>query len=497
MDWRKSTVARIVFLIVSVLARVYTSAVKTSPKDDEILMIVEIYSSGSRAPVNSNLLNESWVEKIGYGRITSNGMRQQYNLGAHIRNTYSELFNRIVDMSMVRVLSSGRSRSLISAISHNHGLFPASSKPLSSEKEIADVVKSLSHHPPMWNTKKNLRTSLRGELLSEPVAVPLETVDQFKDYMFLPRIDKACPVAKAIRDNYREGNLNKQLYTLQPFIEDLHKALHSINPDLVTNFASAQNMTENTNVINHLYDVFTCSLYENGVLPQGVSTTLYSHLQSLASGYFMLKFEQSDILRLYTDRIIRIILEEMDRRIGVEMDREGRDVEDEDKGLGYLGFSGDDDTVGALLQLFGVSSSECLFRKLGQVRRDAPKVSGEGGLPLETELCYPIPPFSSSIVFELYKPSEGELSVRLVYNSLPLLRSATDSPISYSLFKRILSERGLLPDFSALCGNIHYEYMKRGSYSLLIIIIALGICCVRAGYLKMRREVNKRINKYK
>ena len=60
-------------------------------------MLIEVYSAGSRSPVNSNLFDEKWIKEVGLGRITGNGMRQQYNLGSAIRGQFKEFFERIPD----------------------------------------------------------------------------------------------------------------------------------------------------------------------------------------------------------------------------------------------------------------------------------------------------------------------------------------------------------------------------------------------------------------
>lgn len=160
-------------------------AAKDEPKtklegqeDLETVMLIEIYSAGSRAPVNSNLFDEKWIKEAGLGRITGNGMRQQYNLGSAIRSQFKEFFERIPDQSMVKVFSSSRSRSLISAVSHNHGLFPSGTR-WNPEIMLSDAMKSMTKQLPNWNGSReaNLKQKMKNEFFSEPVAVPLDTIE--------------------------------------------------------------------------------------------------------------------------------------------------------------------------------------------------------------------------------------------------------------------------------------------------------------------------------
>jgi len=63
------------------------------------------------------------VENLGSKTLTDFGLRQHLNLGVDIRLAYPALFNQIEDVNQVKVYSSGSRASILSAMSHNLGLF--------------------------------------------------------------------------------------------------------------------------------------------------------------------------------------------------------------------------------------------------------------------------------------------------------------------------------------------------------------------------------------
>lgn len=451
----------------------------------EIIMIIEIYSSGSRSPVNSNILNEAWVEEVGLGRITGNGMRQQFNLGTHIRNTHLKFFEKI-DTDRVKVFSSGRSRSLISALSHNHGLFPSGSR-WNPEEQLTQVMKDLTRLPPCWKSKRNIATSLRSEFFSEPVALPLQTVDQFNDFMFLPRIDRACPKAKMYRDSFRAAHLKDRVIGMDSFLAELRTEVEKINSTMAQELTNKETYQNNSNLINHLNDVLTASLYQNGQLPKGFSKSTYAKLRRAASGYFMLKFEKDEIRKLYTSKISETILSEVNR---LERSLETKDALD--KHLSYLGFSGDDDTVASFLHLFGLSSPACHFTA----------VSDSSMGSESSEVCQPIPPYSSTLLFEILRnKKDGSLTINPTYNHKPLFPDAHAKggipEIPLDAFVSILEDKGLQDDFEELCGNKHVEVLKKGSYGLAVFLLLLSICAARAGLIRSQKEEKALQNKVK
>jgi hypothetical protein len=91
--------------------------------DRTTLMLVEIYTNGSSTPKIGNPFSRGFIKTHGSKALTEFGMRQQLNLGADVRIAHSSLIHEIHDLDHIRVYSSGSRASVLSAISHNIGLF--------------------------------------------------------------------------------------------------------------------------------------------------------------------------------------------------------------------------------------------------------------------------------------------------------------------------------------------------------------------------------------
>ena len=57
------------------------------------IMISDLFRHGARAPLH-NWLNEEWIENVGPGNLTANGMRMHQILGSQIRKDYPTLFQK-------------------------------------------------------------------------------------------------------------------------------------------------------------------------------------------------------------------------------------------------------------------------------------------------------------------------------------------------------------------------------------------------------------------
>ena len=487
----------------------------------ETVMIFEIYSSGSRAPVNSDLFNESWVEKVGPGRITPVGMRQQYNLGAAVREKFQKLISNIVDLQHVKVYSSGRSRSLISATTHNQGLFPAGSR--FGEDSAASAHSKLARlhkiHPEFsGNLDSSSRDFAKTEFVSEPAPVPVESVDQFEDFMFLPRLDKACPHAKELRDSQRYVKFTNIHLLLNQFREDLKETIDSIKfpseGKTVISDAVADFYLKTSFALNHIWDVVYSSYQYFGVMPSNFSELLYLKLKRLASGLFYLKFSEERIRKLYTTKISQKI-------VGVLKELPTDLQKKETPRWRYIGFSGDDDTVGSFLHLLQRAEAECHFQTVLKIETDfltfdaaTREVLNQQGnknstlSSLESEWlkalkhfdnsCQPIPAYSSSLIFEVVRfQGDGSLHVKFLdkLEYAPVLGDTTQLPISQ--FVEMLENKGILDNFEELCGNKHFKIVKAGSFVTVMVILVLLICCARGQLLKYKRIEKHRENKTK
>lgn len=468
-------------------------------KGKETIMLIEIYTPGSGAPVRDNLLKEDWIKEVGNGHLSGNGMRQQYNLGAEMRKTYETFFNQITP-EQAKVFSSGRSRSLISAISHNHGLFSGDSRWGENDVPHYDIMKSMAKNQPRWNggNSIDLKGRFKTEFFKEPVAIPLESEEQYDDFLFIPRLDKTCPLARKARDEFRDSYIQSDFTKMDEITVDLEEDLQKIG--LKTHFSeNATNpILKNLSEIYRLYDAVRASRYQTGSLPSKMKDKDYNMLELGASGYFMLKFEMNPIRRLYTHHISELILNEIIRRTRAVKLQDFTGEEIMDKGLAYLGFSGEDDTVAAMLHMFKQTSAGCLLygELYSSLIKDI-KYDADGGNPSR---CYRIPPFSSSLVFEVVHDKDmRDFKVILRYNFENLTLEEASSSIPLDQFVNYMETHAFSDDFEAVCGDRHanYEYIKHASFGTICLLLIIGICIFRAKKLQYDRLAKKRQEKSK
>ena len=114
------------------------------------VMIIEIYKHGSSTPVLGNPLNREYINRLGNKRLTEYGMRQHLNLGIDIRHKYKELISSIESENEVKVFSSSSRASVISAMSHNLGLFKSLTK-----QRLEKFIPKMKIRP-LWNSTLSL-----------------------------------------------------------------------------------------------------------------------------------------------------------------------------------------------------------------------------------------------------------------------------------------------------------------------------------------------------
>lgn len=110
-------------IILQLLSVTFTQAADIETEEFEPVMIMEIYKAGSSTPVYGNPFNRDYIKVRGNKSLTEFGMRQHLNLGVDVRKIYKKLFRSIESVREVRVHSSSSRASVMSATSHNIGLF--------------------------------------------------------------------------------------------------------------------------------------------------------------------------------------------------------------------------------------------------------------------------------------------------------------------------------------------------------------------------------------
>jgi hypothetical protein len=112
----------------------------------EIRFAFSFWRHGARAPDRGvvekdgkkvDILGEEWDAP---GELTPSGMRMHYLLGARNRKRWDDLLSDSYDVKEIYVKSTEYSRTMMSVMSHLQGLYPASTGPVLSAKQITKAL---------------------------------------------------------------------------------------------------------------------------------------------------------------------------------------------------------------------------------------------------------------------------------------------------------------------------------------------------------------------
>jgi len=137
----------ILFLNIQILYTV--DSISPTDSHDELVQVIIITRHGDRTPTHAYPNSKSiWPE--GFGQLTNIGMRQHYDLGQKFRKRYvdTNFINSSYNMNDVRVRSSPRERTLMSAQSFMLGFYPpgTGADTLPGSVQPVPIFSSLKQH---------------------------------------------------------------------------------------------------------------------------------------------------------------------------------------------------------------------------------------------------------------------------------------------------------------------------------------------------------------
>eukprot|EP01017_Pseudomicrothorax_dubius_P005841 TRINITY_DN1156_c0_g1_i1.p1 TRINITY_DN1156_c0_g1~~TRINITY_DN1156_c0_g1_i1.p1 ORF type:complete len:326 (-),score=34.27 TRINITY_DN1156_c0_g1_i1:460-1437(-) len=113
---------------ISILLLLISYLLAAALAEKQLEMVLEIYRHGARSPL-SNITENKWSTR---GQLTEIGMKQSFIRGSIIRNEYVNKLKFLdpqYDIDKVRLRSTDRDRTLMSAYSNLLGLFPLGTGP--------------------------------------------------------------------------------------------------------------------------------------------------------------------------------------------------------------------------------------------------------------------------------------------------------------------------------------------------------------------------------
>lgn len=361
-----ATFFRFSFLVFALLVLVHAEDNLPVPTaTPKLLFVAELCRHGDRTPLaefpSDALPVSRWPE--GVGQLTAIGQRAHYDLGKRLRDRYVEtgFLSSSYSAREIYVRSTDVDRTLMSAHSQLAGLFPPG---------------SASNYDVRVKFGKDALHENEGGLPHLFQPVPIHTESKTNDMVLLPGAN--CP---------RHVQLMHQKRLSDEFIEktnqeaDFLKAAGRIaqvdDPDSFTIFD-----------LEKLSDTWTCFAAHSVPLPDAATPDIVSRARNLSNWLVTFGNTGLEVNRLRAGLVLNTVREYMAM---AELEEESQlPVTLKGKVRKFLLLSAHDTTVAATLAALRVFNNE-------------------------------FPPYNSTIIWELYKASNGTYFVRVEFNGEQLL----------------------------------------------------------------------------
>lgn len=355
----------LIFLVLAFLLSQATAQADapTPTPPPRLLFVAELCRHGDRAPLkqfpNDALPASKWPE--GIGELTAVGQRAHFALGQRLRARYvdTQFLPEAFDPKHVYVRSTDIDRTLASAVSQMAGLYPPGSAPNSD-------VRIRYGQDPLHENEGGLPH------LYQPV--PVHTTSKNTDMLLIPGAN--CPRHEYIM---RQKRNSKQF---ENKIADERAFL-----DKAATIAGADKSNFTIFDLEHLSDTWTCFAAHSVPLPDGATPEVVSHARNLSNWLLTFGNEGLEVNRLRAG----LILHEIKFRMVIAALQDVKKLPPAALPLAkkFMLLSAHDTTVAATLSALQV------FDGVN-------------------------PPYNSTLIWELFRASNGTLLVRIEYNDNPV-----------------------------------------------------------------------------
>lgn len=400
------------------------------------VQVIELWRHGARTP-SRNTLNETYVEREGPGNIIGNGERMHYILGMQIRKTYPTIFPNKSDVYLrpeeYMVYSTDYQRTILSAYSHLYGLFPFDT----GLKITANLTNStnLKYVTPPFKGIPIEKQKIDKSDYTLPYgidALPVHVLPKYKDKIFMKMEENTCPIGyNSTKKAFVESIPTKQK-SIAPLVAELEKA--GINASEI--FKGRPNVKFDLNTTGIYADIAKCNAYynANGQLYKGLTPQLMKKLEEVFGIFYInYRFNTIKMTKVYTTRMMQLILKEMEDRISGKGKRK------------YLGLSGHEANLVPFMMRYDLISESCLVTKLN------------GATP--SGICRDPPEFAANMIWELSRQEENKAYyVRVRYNG-DLVKTCSqpnsDGYCQFKDFKSFATSKLILSnqEYLQACGN--------------------------------------------
>lgn len=380
-------------------------------------MIVELWRHGARAAARDTY-DQDYVKKYGPGNIVGNGMRMHYNLGRAVKKMYEDSIFKDMKYTDFKVYATSIQRTILSAYSHMMGIFPAGTGPSTSNS--IDETKL-----PPFDGATDDKTIGDGALPYQINPVPIVTFREIEDDYFMKGMEIKCPEADKKKDLIFEENVKNKPNVFDKITPVVEKAFPC------KQFFGKEKYDLKT--LGIFSDINKCYYYNEGKAMAGTESVMDKMKYVFGIYYINAKYTNDGIKKLYTSKMSQDIIKNFEDKIA------GTNK------LKFLGLSGHETNVVPYMMGYGLTSEECLIKKLN----DEPV----------TGICEGSPEFAANFIWELSK-KEGKYFVRVLYNGKPILGCLKDKALEgnycpFEDFKTTMRAEFILSDdeYKKACGS--------------------------------------------
>lgn len=376
----------LIFAIASILVFDFFAVIRSR----QTKMLIEIFRHGARNPIEDIAFFHLRQGKEYLGDLTITGIRQHFNLGRLVYKKYKEFFQQDIygNPHAVEFYSSDRQRTVASLESHLSGLFEANSEP----KLETSGLSQLWTPPSVSVADAGDSSAQKFQSIGDSRAVPSKSIwpirMDYKETGFYFLANHTCPVAVAKYDDFNRSRVKDYLPIFQPTLDLL--AAHGY--DTRKMFPGEQLLMNYASLASHIITEFWNK--PNATLDYN----LLLHTQILESVLLKVLTRDELVHKLTTYKMFRRISANLSDLSG------GRDYKK------LLVFSGHDDNINILLtELLNPKSLQCVVDNYRDVLLKSNIESREDYLRVLDQMtannCYPITPFASNLIFEVYQGS--------------------------------------------------------------------------------------------
>lgn len=358
----------------------------------EPVMIAELFRHGARTTLfESQVETDDYVEKVGKGNLTPNGMRMHYMLGRQIRDVlYPTLFQTPYNQSSIEVYSTSVNRTMMSVYSQLQGLFPVGTGSDITGEGPDILPPNLNFSVPTPETNKAIPPGM--------MSFPIHTLPKDEDDLFIRNFSSICPAASLLNDKAMAKGHEDLDLKIQDLKADLKKRLQDAGFKVDKLFPDSYEWLRQ---IAHFADTLIAYKNYHSKYPKGIDAELYRVIDTAGALWYQVKYDNI-YSKILTTPLTKKILGTFDDKIAGKR-----------PALKFLGLSAHDSTQWPFFTLMKFSVAECLIRT----------IKNKGIKPDGEKWCYGLPPYASNMIFELSSQTpegsnEKEYYIRLLLNGV-------------------------------------------------------------------------------